>query len=200
MRTKIRLSAEESELVQNAEILLTKNRVIAKVMELFGELAGEMQELAEVFGMPPKISRGEQYQGLPYVILDYPRFFSKEDILAFRTMFWWGNYFIQTIHLRGKYLDNLAPELISKTELFRAAGFKVFDSKEEWHHDFEKGHFQPIENLGEEGILKIMEQNCFLKISVMIPLGDWEEAYEKFLFNYRLLLEIINSPGGGRGL
>lgn len=200
MRTKIRLSAEESELVQNGEFLLTKNRVISKVMELFGELSMDMQQSGKVAGQPPKISRGEQYQGLPYVILDFPRFFSKEDIFAFRTMFWWGNYFIQTIHLRGKYLESFGPEVIGHLELFRAAGFEVFDSEEEWHHDFEKGHFQPIEKLGEEGIREIIRQNSFLKISVKIPLNDFEEAYEKFLFNYQLLLGIINSPGGGRGL
>ena len=40
-----------------------------------------------------KISRGENYRGLPYLILDYPAYFSQKDIFAFRTMFWWGHFF-----------------------------------------------------------------------------------------------------------
>ena len=57
----------------------------------------------EVLIQSPKISRGENYNGLPYVMLDYPRCFGKEDVFAMRTMFWWGNFFSITWHLKGKY-------------------------------------------------------------------------------------------------
>src|SRR5580700_4684754 len=100
---KIRLSVEELELVENAEWILTKNRIIDKVQNLFGILAVKMKTELETISLPdeplqtnPKISKGENYNGLPYVILDYPRLFSKENVFAIRTMFWWGNYFSVT--------------------------------------------------------------------------------------------------------
>ena len=49
----------------------------------------------------PKIAKGENYLQLPYVLLDYPRCFDKENIFAIRTMFWWGNFFSITLHLSG---------------------------------------------------------------------------------------------------
>ena len=108
-RAKVQLSEEELQLVQNAEWLLTKNRIISKVYEMFGSLADEYRAtivnkrgLAEdVLKPAPKIFKGENYQGLPYVMLDYPRSFGKEDTFAVRTMFWWGHYFSITLHRLG---------------------------------------------------------------------------------------------------
>ena len=39
---------------------------------------------AEMLFHSPKISKGENYKGLPYVMLDYPRCFGKTDIFAIR--------------------------------------------------------------------------------------------------------------------
>src|SRR5688500_20050079 len=108
---KIQLSQEELVLVQNADWLLTKNRIIGKVYEMFGMLVADVQMmpeknsvlLPEIFAASPKISKGENYMGLPYVMLDYPRCFGKSDTFAIRTMFWWGNFFSVTLHLKGRY-------------------------------------------------------------------------------------------------
>ncbi|RYG23967.1 MAG: hypothetical protein EOO01_43830, partial [Chitinophagaceae bacterium] len=107
--TKLQLSAEELAMVGDSHWLLTKNSIMQKAYLLFGEaaaslqsaLAGESGQGAEFFLPSPKIAKGENYKGLPYVMLDYPRHFGKEDIFAFRTMFWWGNFLSFTWHLKG---------------------------------------------------------------------------------------------------
>src|SRR4051812_18837239 len=108
------LSAKERNLIENAEWIYLKNSALQKVMDLFGALqpALEAHPLTMEFSFPEgciqkggKISRGERYKELPYVILDYPRHFSKADIFAFRTMFWWGHYFSATLHLSGGIKD-----------------------------------------------------------------------------------------------
>ncbi len=76
----VKLSKDELELVTNAELILTKNRIIQKVYELFGELSIAYRELSkdldeDLLHIPPKISKGENYLGLPWVMLDYPRNF-----------------------------------------------------------------------------------------------------------------------------
>src|ERR1700722_6862028 len=98
--TKIKLSPDELSTAQNAGLILTKNAIIQKTISLFSMLSENMQhdllnvELPqEIKTTAPKISKGENYQGLPYVVLDYPRLFGKENTFAIRTLFWWGNYF-----------------------------------------------------------------------------------------------------------
>src|SRR5262245_43273102 len=101
-RAKIQLTADELTLVQNADWLLTKNNIIEKVFEMFGDVAAGAGDIfkqhsaslpQEAFVQSPKISKGEKYLGLPYVMLDYPRLFTKDDVFAIRTLFWWGNFF-----------------------------------------------------------------------------------------------------------
>src|SRR5262245_61567301 len=109
---KVSLSAFEQQLVTDANWILTKNGIIEKVYLLFGNLSEHykqeplLQQLpAEAVTASPKIARGENYEGLPYVMLDYPRCFGKEDTLAIRTFFWWGHFFSITLQLKGKYVE-----------------------------------------------------------------------------------------------
>ncbi|MFK5012123.1 hypothetical protein ACI4AC_27485, partial [Klebsiella pneumoniae] len=89
------------ELVNNADWILTKNLIIEKVYELFGRVAAEYIDIykkfpdferSTLFALSPKISKGEQYLQLPYVMLDFPRNFTDNDFFAIRTFFWWGNH------------------------------------------------------------------------------------------------------------
>ncbi len=110
-RAKIQLSKLENELVNNTEWILTKQAIINKVYLLLGELhetyasiLNDERYFISIFKgtKSGKISKGENYLGLPYAILDYPAIFKKEDVFAIRTMFWWGNFFSITLHVSGR--------------------------------------------------------------------------------------------------
>ncbi len=83
---KIQLSEDELCMALNEELILTKNRIIQKAYQLFGLLAENYRQYSGdiFFFLPaiqqPKIARGENYNGLPYVMLDYPRHFTHADI------------------------------------------------------------------------------------------------------------------------
>lgn len=108
---KIHFSKLETELIKNKEWILTKHSIINKVYQLFGEMHEIYKQISEQekILLPSfykntggKISKGENYRGLPFVILDHPALFSKENIFAVRTMFWWGNFFSISLHVSGK--------------------------------------------------------------------------------------------------
>lgn len=110
---KVVLSPAELALAQNADIILTKNALIDKVYHLFGQLAGLYAQAslpqplrqAEICGANPKISRGEKYEELPWVMLDYPRAFNHQrGCFAIRTFFWWGHGF----SIRGQFTKEWA--------------------------------------------------------------------------------------------
>ena len=182
-KTKIQLSAEEMKLVQKADWILTKNRVIEKVYELFGELAAGMQSYiaahanelpGNVVASTPKISRGEQYEGLPYVMLDYPRCFGKEETIAVRTLFWWGNYFSSTLHVKGetrnRILINRQKSIISGN-----SNIRVSDIGDEWSHNIRSGNYiSSREWLSKEASFD--NENAFLKLTIKHPLQEWSTA------------------------
>ncbi|HVZ98596.1 MAG TPA: hypothetical protein VG847_17060 [Chitinophagaceae bacterium] len=183
METKIHLSPFENELVQNSEWILAKRSVIEKVYHLFAGLMEEYNKtLIENFPgfdfllkRNGKISRGENYHGLPYVIMDYPAAFEKHDVFAIRTFFWWGNFFSITLHLSGKHFYAL--NFDKAFSFLKEKEFFICVNKDEWNHTFEEANYIPATQAREIQKNTILEGR-FLKISKRVGLKEWDEAAE----------------------
>lgn len=180
---KIQLSADELQLVQNAGWVLTKNKIIGKAFELFGALSAGMRVqlessdlAAEILQPAPKVFKGENYKGLPYVMLDYPRYFSHDDIFAIRNFFWWGNYFSVTLHLKGKYKEQFAAVLQKNSGLMAVRKFHVCISDVEWRHELDEENYTPISAISAGKFQEVVERQAFLKLSASIPLYHWNES------------------------
>lgn len=189
---KITLSKDELELVTNAQILLTKNDIIKKVFDLFGELAEAYVIAArdvlpqEVRSITPKISRGENYLGLPYVMLDYPRFFQKEEMFAIRTFFWWGNFFSLTLQLSGGYQNRSGPSLQEAISSGYFEGWFINDSIEMWDHHFEETNYKPVTITVE------LSNKKFIKLATKIPLQEWDNASLFLLESFNKLIKVLH--------
>lgn len=196
--TKIRLSAEETELVIRADWILTKNRVLQKVWQLLEKIQSEqelyMQHLpAEIRKVNAKISKGENYQGLPYLILDQPRYFNKDHIFAIRELFWWGNFFSSTLHLSGDYKIKYEGRISNAFELLQAQDFYICINTDPWEHHFETGNFQAIKDMNKADFEKIATPASFIKLSKKIPLQQWDNAEEKLLKIFETYVGILKS-------
>lgn len=186
---KIQLSAEELALVENAGWILTKNAIIQKLYTLFGALAQQMNQRLDVSDLPPevksttaKISKGENYKGLPYVILDYPRLFTKENVFAVRTLFWWANYFSVTLHLKGIYKTMFVQSVRKNISLLAEDDFYVCIADDEWRHELEESNYVSLRQANAAMQEKVFEQLDFLKISAKTDLQHWNRS-EKLLLN-----------------
>ena len=134
--SKVTLSDAELALAMDPQVMVMKNAVVDAVYGLFGRVAERQREIlsplrprfGEVFDLPPKISRGEKYRGLPYVMLDHPRSFTPHDILAVRTLFWWGHFFSVTLHLRGRWLERFEPVILASRARWAAIQFMPHSS------------------------------------------------------------------------
>ena len=192
---KIQLSLKEQEMMANTGIILTKNRVLAAVMELFGEVSeAETAYLEErrnrlpedIFRFPPKISRGENYLQLPWLMLDYPRVFQPAESLAVRHFFWWGNFFSVSIQVSGKYKKKLLEQL----EKWPSAAFICVQASP-WEHHFGRDNYLPLAELDAAGIGKIAGEKNFLKLSLSLPVGQWAEAPAFLLSGFTSYLDLL---------
>jgi hypothetical protein len=194
--TNVELSKNELELVINSEFILTKNRIIEKVYHLFGDLINYYQTMlneykqilpAQVFSTPPKIYKGENYLGLPYVMMDFPRVFLKNDILAARSFFWWGNFFSITLQLSGKFLDERRNSILLRLKNKNDKALFVCIHDEQWDHHFETSNYKPLKDIDVADIL----QKPFLKIAKKLSLNDWNKSFNFFESNYAELLTLL---------
>ncbi len=197
---KIQLSASEMELVTNAGWILTKNDIIEKTRSLLAGLSekytAELNSYKhalppEVFEAGPKISKGENYKGLPYLILDQPRHFDKENVFAIRTMFWWGHFFSITLHLSGKFKSVYQSSFIHARNKLSADEFYSCIHDSPWEHDFESHNYKPIIDFSEKEWHEHIVRSPFLKIAGKLPLAEWDQASEKLLQMFLEMLQWI---------
>ncbi len=197
---KIRLSAKELELVTQPDWILTKNGIIEKTILLMGSLQAKQEDLirsntnrlpVDITNSLPKISRGEKYQGLPYVMLDYPRLFGKQDIFAIRTFFWWGNFFSVTLHLAGSFKNISAQKIENNYKTLAERNIYCCTGDKQWEHDLSTVNYTQVANLDEKEFQKITREKDFIKLVARIPLERWDDAEELLLDAFRLLMGLV---------
>ncbi len=183
--SKLMLSAEEQQLVNNAGWILTKRVIIDKVNELLGYCSENQKAVIErekdwlpvaVIQSTPKIAKGENYLQLPYVLLDYPRCFDAENIFAVRTMFWWGNFFSMALHLSGTY-KQLFGQKITENLVTAPGDFFICINENQWQHHFEADNYIPVKQLSQKELQAIISKNKFVKLAVKFPLHQWNDVH-----------------------
>ncbi|BAV07995.1 hypothetical protein SAMN05421788_103338 [Filimonas lacunae] len=193
------LAQEEKELVQNAQWLLTKQRVIEKVYELFGQLSTAYTPLlqqctaadAAVKAVSPKIARGEFYRQLPYVVLDQPRYFKQDDAFAIRSFFWWGHSFSIHLHLAGHYKTLLQNVLSQKLAAGHLQQWQVATGSDPWQHHFAPDTYIPVTRNNHPAVLQTWQQQPFIKLARELPLQQWEHAYTFYVESFTALMALL---------
>lgn len=200
---KIRLSQKEREIILDTSFILTKRAVIEKISSMLTELQAEERKWLAIhfpeneFTLSaPKISKGENYLGLPYLVLDYPRMFGQEDILAIRTLFWWGNYFSATLHLAGGHKIKYCENVILDYYKLKDNGFSVCINSDQWSHEFTPANYILLNTIDQKEFRQICEEGSFIKIAKKIPLDDWENLPELLMTAFQEISRaLINYQG-----
>ncbi len=197
MDAKVQLSDREIKLFGDATFILTKNHILGQTKALLERVQEGMQQIAEEqwsgagpFIVAPKISRGENYLGLPYLVLDYPRLFGTTDVFAIRSFFWWGHFFSSTLHLSGKYAEQFRPKLWAAMPQLAPLDYFIGAGADPWAHHFEEGNYLPIKELEENKLLTICQRQGPIKIAAKWPLSEWPFAANHLLKSWELLLRI----------
>ncbi len=199
--TKIALSAKELDLVCNTEWILTKHSIIQKVYDLFGtalpamemELEKNKKHLVkEVFINGAKISKGENYKQLPYVMLDYPRYFTKDDTIAIRTFFWWGNFFSVNLQLSGSFKEQYLLCIKNKFEMLQQNNYYLCVGDHPWEQHFDKGNFVAVCSITKNEFEDILSEKPFVKIAKKIMMTQWEEVPAFIVSTFEELAGLLN--------
>ncbi len=193
--SKIHLSAAETELMQNAEIILTKNRVLKKMKLLLEEVQDQQIDFVrkkqltnEIFSVSPKISKGEYYLGLPYFILDYPRQSSKNALFFIRTMFWWGKFFSCTLHLTGNSKENFKERI--RQSYPQLKNYYISISDDQWEHHLEGSAYRKIDSMTKKQFSESCESFDHLKIAGKYSLAEWRKAPSELFESWKFFLSV----------
>jgi hypothetical protein len=104
-------------------------------------------------------------------------------------MFWWGNYFSITIHLKGIFYQHFKQAILENLEILSLNQFLINTSAAEWNHAIGEEYFQ-ISEFGIEKITQKCNTDNLLKLAVKIPLQDLDLT-GKIITDYYLLIASV---------
>ena len=178
------LDKQQLDYLHDTDFLLAKRKIINQLQGLLAISERALVRLVQQESFPSlpenclvtagKISRGENYRGLPYLVLDYPRLFNKEDIFTFRTMCWWGNFFSCTLHLQGAILAAYRSTL--KETIFSAslpADTFICINNTPWEYHYQPDNYQLLGSLSRDQVQHLLEKD-FIKISRKTGLENYK--------------------------
>lgn len=193
----------EMELMENSDLFYQKRQIIHKMTHLFGQTADMLKQLPQhkAFTFPKhtdittgKISKGENYLQLPWLMLDFPRLFKPDTIFAYRIMFWWGNGFYLTLHLSGNALQRFEPSLLNNChQLGNDHNLWFCTGNNPWQHQPDTQNYLPARQLTAQLINQQIAQHRFVKLTQSLPLAHYNTLKHHALQRYQFFLALLSN-------
>lgn len=191
------ITSHELERLQDRDFLLTKKVIDEKVTALL--LATQQRLAAHVthrnIALPEKISlhlrkisKGENYEALPYWVCDFPAFLNKDDIWTFRIVVWWGNEVSLSLILKGKFKED-CPHLS-----FQPKADDIFYSvhSDPWMLELKTPNCLSLTKENEMYITNHFRTSDFVKLSQSLELNEINKLPEQSVISFDKLLATIN--------
>lgn len=162
-------------LIEDTHFLLEKAKILSHLTDELHTLGKALKANGLLYNLPtgtldlpPKVSKGENYKGLPYLVLDYPRAFGKTDMLAFRVLFWWGHFVSASLYLSGTYLAHYKRKIADATT---DGSLLISTNTSPWVHDLAEGHVS-LTSFSAEERLRLAHELGYMKLSIQLPLCE----------------------------
>ena len=178
-------SEKELRLVKHVELFQCKPAILKKAENRFLALQRGLEK--EIIPLSPnlpksldlvknQIARGENHNGFPFLSLDYPQNFSKTEMFAMRTLFWWGHYLGYSLILKGERLAIYSERLSEncKTEPFQDIFFCLAPNPWEW--ELNEKNYSLVSKVNAEEFQKTILELGYLKLMRVVTVTD-----EKFM-------------------
>ena len=174
-------STHEWDLINVTEIFKYKPAILKKAGSYLEELRSTLAEELKAHPKPypsgtdllkGQIARGENHKGFPFLSLDIPQYFSKNEFFTYRTLFWWGHYLGFSFILKGSDLNTYSKRLqrCQKDEACHNIYLSQYASPWEW--EFDEKHFLKISELSSNEIQETVDRLQYLKLMRFYPVSE----------------------------
>jgi hypothetical protein len=165
-------SDNDLEIISSQDYIIRKNALIQSVNDTLLDLERRVSS-TEIQNIIPevlkdrrgKISKGENYHGMPWMVLDAPALFENRSILAFRHIFIWGHPFSFNLHVSGMFMDYLD---MSKQNELKSRNWSFLIGEDAFINHFDPELFKPMSEFSPT----IINKQGYLRLNKMIPLKE----------------------------
>ena len=188
------LSPDELAKLQDQSFLLAKKQIDQRVTGLLLESQKSLLDWIEqnraplTKGLslkPRKVSKGENYQDLPYWVSDFPADMSGSDIWTYRTVVWWGHFISFSLILAGRHKAAVKLQLteLNQPNLY----FTIGNSP--WKLELSAENQRPCKQLGPAEMEQHFSKHSFLKMSKQEKLENINQLPQLCVVSFEHLIK-----------
>ena len=187
-----KLTKQVLNFASSKEYPLTKHRIMKTMTFLFDELGHRLSDQFNNFdyltGSDYKITKGENYNFMPYVVLDFPKMIGHKFPIVCRTIFWWGHYFTANLIIDTELID-VTIFYKNKSTLKKTY---VLIGENLWDNNLQSGNYILINKLSIADLTILIENRNYLRLSHKIKLSQINDIEIIAPSIYNNWLKIIN--------
>lgn len=173
-----KLTKHELAFASDTQYPLLKHRIMFKTNEMFHQTAKQlnekMLESGWFEGKEYKITKGENHQKMPYIVVDCPQIKSADFSGLFRVMFWWGHYFTLSLYVRTELVNLLQ----TAAKLRQVKNTYLLKGDNLWTQDVNGDDYVKLHKLTAKQFLKHVETKPYLKLVRKVNIKRFKEIPE----------------------
>jgi len=179
----ILFSNEELNFLMDETLFPLKRTVSDKIIDIFDDVESRIRKeiLSAKIDFPDnfllkngKISRGENYNNQPYIVLDFPRSFDRNNIFTYRTIFWWGNYFSNSIIFSGSIYKTYENKILNGIDTIRNKGWLISFYSTPWKLEVGINGLSHIQEYSNQQIKDHLKKQGFINITRIHKISEYQ--------------------------
>ena len=181
MDSNISFTPREIDHLADTEFFRTKVLISQKVRRTLEQLHRVYQselgglELLSPEGFNPEavqFVKGEHLEDFPYQYLDFPRYYTREEKFAFRSLFWWGHHVVFSLILEGSSIRLYKQNLINRYSTLADKHICLCISPSLWEWKFGPGYTLELTQDKKSEVAAVLANRSFFKIARFVPMTD----------------------------
>ncbi|RMH05567.1 MAG: hypothetical protein D6704_09320 [Nitrospirae bacterium] len=181
MRDAIEWTSEELALLADKAFFPAKARITQKIRLLLEQCHVIFSEELKQWHLlaPPALNleavqfvKGEHLEDFPYQYLDFPRYYTRREKFAFRTLFWWGHHVVFALILEGGHLRQYKENMINRYADIADRGVTLCLSHSLWDWHQGPGYTLDITRSRKSQVAAVLADRPFMKLATFVPLID----------------------------
>ena len=137
-----------------------------------------------------KVSKGENFKGYPYIVLDCPRLYSTDTEVICRTIFRWGHGWSLHFTVQGKTFTRVNHSLPDFSASLNR-DWLLYTGDNIWEQDVDSVFFVPMFSMSEAAFSQTIKRQVFCKIATQINLSDAVEWPPFPQQTYQVLFDLL---------
>ena len=200
------LTEDEWQVFADHDFFLKKSVISAKLKRTLEQLhLALQQELASHSLLAPdgfdpeavQFVKGEHLEDCPYQYLDFPRYYTRQDKLAFRALCWWGHHLVFALIVEGPLVKQYRLNLFNRFPEVVDRQLSVSLSASLWEWKTGPGYTLDITHNRRSEIAAALDRRTSFKVARFMPIqhlkSDTDQIINAGVTAFQSILPIITA-------